>query len=273
LPSNGEDAPGFRWIAGLREIDEQAYLFHQHRGNPSSSACQTLAESELKNEDAPEWQRRRRSPWTFVVEQLWLDRACVCAKRGTMFQNLGSFDEALCQAARHAWAYGPVQVDPIALGFLREQDESGYTEALVTALWAEYRSDCEAMRLETPDDTPVGDGVTMTRNKRRFDRAAMSEQPVSLPSVLRVSGKPWEPPNGYVGTNEIVNDARFRKNGKNPVQSTIQRWVDRDNREAKKNANSQVIIERAPDTHECYYPESWVFEQIKRWHPRPPTNA
>jgi len=74
---------------------------------------------------------------------------------------------------------------------------------------------------------------------------------------------PWEPPPGYVGTKTIMHDPRFKKLGKNPPRSTIQRWGERSEKEGEP-----VKIERAPDTHECYYPQQWVMDQVERWNPR-----
>lgn len=74
---------------------------------------------------------------------------------------------------------------------------------------------------------------------------------------------PWRPPEGYVGTKEICHDVRFRKSGKNPQPSTIQRWVERAARE-----NEPIEIVKAPDTGENFYPEAWIVRQIERWRPR-----
>ncbi len=75
--------------------------------------------------------------------------------------------------------------------------------------------------------------------------------------------RPWQPPDGYVRTSEIKFNPRFKKTGKNPVESTIQRWVER----AKRNKKSVEIV-KAPDTHENHYAEAWVLEQIELWNPR-----
>ena len=79
------------------------------------------------------------------------------------------------------------------------------------------------------------------------------------------SDRGWHTPSGYVGTNTIVHAERFRKNGKKPSPSTLQRWRERAEREHKP-----VKLERDPASGELCYPESWVTEQIKRWNPRCP---
>lgn len=76
---------------------------------------------------------------------------------------------------------------------------------------------------------------------------------------------PWTPPPGYVGTNTIKYAGRFRKHGKNPASSTIQRWVERSGSHSDSPVKKKVVD---PVTHERYYPESWVKEQIQRWNPR-----
>lgn len=75
--------------------------------------------------------------------------------------------------------------------------------------------------------------------------------------------KRWEPQPGYVGTKTITTDERFRKDGKNPPQSTMQRWVKRSEKEGEP-----VHTDKAPDSGEKFYPEQWVLEQIERWHPQ-----
>lgn len=78
----------------------------------------------------------------------------------------------------------------------------------------------------------------------------------------------WQPPPGHVGTKEICHHERFRKKGTSPVPSTIQRWVERDKRQADKNHTDLVNVVQAPDTHENHYPESWIRQQIDLWNPR-----
>lgn len=75
--------------------------------------------------------------------------------------------------------------------------------------------------------------------------------------------KRWEPSPGYVGTKTITTDERFRKNSKNPPQSTMQRWVKRSEKEG-----NPVPTVKAPDSGEKFYPEQWVQEQIERWNPQ-----
>ena len=67
----------------------------------------------------------------------------------------------------------------------------------------------------------------------------------------------WSPSPGYVGTKRIMRDERFRKNGKNPPRTTLQQWQ-----------KSNPPVERAPDSGELFYPESWVLDCIRTWHPR-----
>ncbi|MEK6676766.1 MAG: hypothetical protein AABZ47_14075 [Planctomycetota bacterium] len=76
---------------------------------------------------------------------------------------------------------------------------------------------------------------------------------------------PWNPPLGYVGRKTICSDPRFQKGGKNPPASTIDVWV-----KAAERKENPVKIERAPDSGENHYPESWIMEQIATWYPRKP---
>lgn len=99
-----------------------------------------------------------------------------------------------------------------------------------------------------------------------------SEKGDALASVGGVEKpKRWQPSSGYVGTIEITYDSAFSKKGKNPPQSTIQRWVERDARLAASEKRKAMKIETAPDTHENYYPKKWVLAQISLWNPRPQT--
>jgi len=78
----------------------------------------------------------------------------------------------------------------------------------------------------------------------------------------------WKAPPGYVGTKTICHGDEFRKNGKNPAPSTIQRWVDRASREG-----NPVKVVPARDTHENHYPREWIMKQLERWNPRRETTS
>lgn len=73
----------------------------------------------------------------------------------------------------------------------------------------------------------------------------------------------WQPPKGYVGSKTILSHERFRKGGKNPSRSTLQEWENRSN-----SSEDQVQRVVAPDSGEVFFPEAWVQDQMKRWHPR-----
>jgi hypothetical protein len=97
------------------------------------------------------------------------------------------------------------------------------------------------------------------------DRARLQGSAPQDPATTAKDGTPslahkaWDPPPGYVGRKTICNDARFRKKGKNPSPTTIDVWV-----------NAAVKVEKAPDTGENHYPETWINEQISQWNPRNP---
>jgi len=87
----------------------------------------------------------------------------------------------------------------------------------------------------------------------------------TLPDLLAEdAGRPnkpikrWEPPAGYVSVQKIMSDERFRKNGKNPQRSTIQRWME--------TRGTKVV--KHPHKHLVHVPEEWAHEQIERWTPR-----
>jgi len=158
LLSMGQDAPGGQWVDGLKEIDPEAYVYSQHRGNPESPACLILAENELKAEDAPEWRRLegdrylegsvrrfRTTPWRFVLTKLH-------AERGMPFTELELFEAVrLLQFEKAEDVPLPIRQ------FIAQQDDSGYTDELLAGLWAQYRADVEAMGLEKPDEPPVSE--------------------------------------------------------------------------------------------------------------------
>jgi hypothetical protein len=98
---------------------------------------------------------------------------------------------------------------------------------------AALRGDCERRGLVPPSPT---DATT---------------QPEATPA-------PWEPPAGYVSVSDIMSKPEFRKDGKNPPRTTIQKWADTDGMEAVK----------APDTQECHYPREWAKGHVKTWNPR-----
>lgn len=87
------------------------------------------------------------------------------------------------------------------------------------------------------------------------------------PVVERAPGR-WKPPTGYVGAKTITSDERFWKGGKRPPRTTIDTWVNRDKKHAKAQGRDPVTIVKAPDSGENFYPEDWVQEQIRLWHPR-----
>jgi len=191
----GQDAPDGQWVDGLKEIDPETYVYSQHRGNPESPACRTLAENELKSEDAPEWRRLegkrflngsvwrfRTTPWHFVMRKLHAERAM-------------PFTEVeLFEAVRLVQLEQAEQVALAIRRFVAQQDDSGYTNELLAVLWAQYRADAEAMRLEKPDETPVGgqggDAVSAGRGaavQQRDPEAVVGENrgDTSLPTVSR----------------------------------------------------------------------------------------
>ncbi|HUU98418.1 MAG TPA: hypothetical protein VM487_22010 [Phycisphaerae bacterium] len=69
----------------------------------------------------------------------------------------------------------------------------------------------------------------------------------------------WTPPKGYVSTTNIKHDDEFRKDGKNPSRTTIEKWQERD--PPKK-------IVKDPATGENWYPRTWAMKHVKAWSPR-----
>ncbi len=114
----------------------------------------------------------------------------------------------------------------------------------LTSAGARFAADMELLAAELR----IADGA-------RPDLRSQRVQTLAQPS--------WQPPEGYVGAKDILLDARFKKGGKNPPRSTLQDWERR-----SKKSKSPVRVEKAPDTKECYYPEAWIFEQIRAWNPR-----
>lgn len=142
------------WIKRLDEIDEQAYQFYHHGGDPESAACLALAETELKKERVPEWQKmdgsiawqedmpycRRGTPWGFVVDKL-IDRAM-------------PFEEEELIEATRLLILGQSDAVPIDIRkFAREQDESGYTEVLLKEIWILFPEDAKTIGLDKLDES------------------------------------------------------------------------------------------------------------------------
>lgn len=123
---------------GLKEIDEAAYQFYQHRGNPDSLAAESFAENELKDEDAPAWMNWHRTPWRFAIEKLWTDRGCLRAPQGGPFASFDQFEESLNEAT---YAFRTTDVEAVILGFLREQDEAGYADKLIASTRSAFPDD------------------------------------------------------------------------------------------------------------------------------------
>lgn len=92
-------------------------------------------------------------------------------------------------------------------------------------------------------------------------RGELVKSPIPPPDVADKTNvnAPWSPPAGYVGSKTIEHDERFRKNGKNPPRTTLQLW---------QNRSRDLKMVQDPASNENYYPEEWVREQIKLWHPR-----
>jgi len=63
--------------------------------------------------------------------------------------------------------------------------------------------------------------------------------------------KGWKPPNGYIGSKEIVNN-------RNVPRTTLQVWQERDKLKVKKD----------PQTQENYYPKNWFEKHLKNYKPR-----
>lgn len=82
-------------------------------------------------------------------------------------------------------------------------------------------------------------------------------------SAKRAELRQWEPPAGLVRVSVIENDKRYRKRGKNPPRSTIQKWYD-----MKPPAGTDPVV-KDPQTSECCYPVEWVEDRWREWKPRP----
>lgn len=123
---------------GLKEIDEGAYQFYQHRGNPDASAAEIRAENELKDENATAWMNWHRTPWRFAIEKLWTDRGCLRAPQGGPFVSFDQFEESLNEAT---YAFRTTDVEAVILGFLREQDEAGYADKLIASTRSAFPDD------------------------------------------------------------------------------------------------------------------------------------
>lgn len=63
--------------------------------------------------------------------------------------------------------------------------------------------------------------------------------------------KGWNPPKGYIGSKEIVNN-------RSVPRTTLQGWQERDPPNVKKD----------PQTHECYYLKKWFEKHYKNYKPR-----
>jgi hypothetical protein len=93
--------------------------------------------------------------------------------------------------------------------------------------------------------------------------AATEERPfgeaAEEPSGAKEAAPAWTPPAGSVGAKTVCQDARFRKQGKNPSRSTIQRWE-------RKARGGRVGSD--PRSGEIYYAEKWVEDRWGEWNPR-----
>ena len=200
----------------------------------------------------------------------------------TFFSYLGTTTP---RKDREAWAdRGYEWVDRL-VAFLSQARKTGEIAVEHAALRDAIQSIIERYKRmwrekvqETPDRHPlakhfgpaVSGGNSAVAGDRRLDCDKREHKDLSDDTLT--SGKSeWRPPEGYVGTKDIQHSRRFDKGGKNPVSSTIQRWVKRDKREAQETNREPIRIVQAPDTHENYYPEAWIHEQIRRWSPRKPT--
>ncbi len=89
------------------------------------------------------------------------------------------------------------------------------------------------------------------------DRSPHTQEPTAVPEDRAAAE--WSVPEGYVRVSEISNDSAFKKNGKSPPRTTVQRWAD------KPSAPEAV---KDPATGENCYPREWVMEQRAQWAPR-----
>ena len=193
----GQDSPEGQWIDGLKEIDEQAYNFYLHRGNPESLACQALAEEEMKATGAPEWRRLegdrfqeggvwrfRTTPWRFIISKLHAERAM-------------PFTEVqLFEAVRLVQLE---QADQVALAirqFVAQQDDSDYTGELLSTLSFLYQSDCVSLGLisgtvKGPDQSKGSTARPALPNASGNAPTAAAADPEPI-HVFRMNGAMWE---------------------------------------------------------------------------------
>lgn len=66
------------------------------------------------------------------------------------------------------------------------------------------------------------------------------------------------PPSNYVAVSTIERTDEYKKSGKNPPRTTIQRWETAD----------PVVKVHAPGSNEVSYPKEWVDQHWNAWSPR-----
>jgi len=87
---------------------------------------------------------------------------------------------------------------------------------------------------------------------------------IDEPAIIEaVNNKKWQCPDGYVSVDDIMLDPKYKKNGKNPPRTTIQKWEQK----SIRNGDPVNCI-KAPDSQTKHYPEFWVMVQVQLWHPR-----
>ncbi len=140
---------GMYCFLGLRDIDQHAYNFSTHRGDPESPSCRGIAEEELKKESAPQWLCYCRSLWNIVVKTIWQDHGKCCAEYRNVFSDFDSFEIALFEATCIA-KNDLLIANPIIRQLIRQLEESGYADNLLSKLLAEYPDKAKVAKITNP---------------------------------------------------------------------------------------------------------------------------
>jgi hypothetical protein len=259
-----------------RQIDKRAgSIVERHRaagtlradlpGDDLTASLVKFYRGEAKDELVEESGQaiRPRSPWETAVRFVEV-RFTVPLEWRPEDDYVGSdkhetpFEERLSEYAGAVWNGWSITPDSFSAEIAR-LDENGAGEELLAEIWEKHREEAQILKLPEPniasaDDDPAkvtGDFGALALRGKGHGVAAMGDTK-PLPAI-------WKPPADYVGVKTILQDRRFRKDGKNPPRTTIQQW-ERDHSPPARVAD--------PASGEIYLPETWVDERWKEWSPR-----
>lgn len=132
--------------------------------------------------------------------------------------------------------------------------ESGTVRPRFTPRYLQYAAWAEG---RDPGYAPTMADLLLLASERR----ARMGKPSETSPIVRLKMKPFTPPAGWVSALDLEISRQWRKSGKNPRKSTVDRWITRNPPKPR--------IKVDPSNGTRWFPPKWVTAEFTRWSPRP----